>query len=247
MSFIVKYFRLLFNFQGVTSFAYRNGRLREWTLLKIANSIFPAFAMLIFVTYVNLNTHRVHEIVKVEKNLKVSISLRLISKFFFYSQQVISILIVALLYKKQSAIVKCFDLCLKIKRKCQIDLKVIDVKTYLILYAIFEVSLIANILISFFGTMRVTTESFVLFCMMNWSSNISCYVVLLTVFFNKFIFILMDKCFELNDVEKTGSMLLHIDALTKSFQLAYGVISILGAIQMFIIILVLVTVIVEFN
>lgn len=122
-----KYFLLFFNFQGLTSFRYKNGFFSSAKFLKVSNLIIPMFFLIFFFTYSTSNENRIHEILKVKEDLKISKSLKLIFKFFLTFQRVTSLALLIMFYRKQKELLRCFNLCSKAYHVLEMKLKFSDI------------------------------------------------------------------------------------------------------------------------
>lgn len=240
MNIFVKYFHFLFNFQGLTSFQYREGSYKSSFFFKYFNLALPCTFLIIFFAYINMNAHRIPEILRIEENTNVSEPLRLVSTFFFNFHLIITFNIVFQLFLKQDRILKCFKSCNKLIKRLKLEPEVNYIISVLVLYVIYQTLIVIGMTLAFFQLMRATWESFILYIMMTWSSNITTYVVLMTVIFNHFIDILLHSGAKKKSIEQVRRTLFMANHLVKYFQLAYGDVLSIGVIQIVITFLILV-------
>lgn len=240
MNIFLKYFHFLLNFQGITSIQYKSGHYKNSQFLKYFNLALPCTFLIVFFAYVNINAHRITEVLQIEEKTNVSEPLRLVSTFYLNFHLSITLCVVFKLFLKQDKILKCFKLCNKLIQSLKLEVKVRSIISVLVLYAIYQTLIIIGITLAFFQLMRATWESFILYIMMTWSSNITSYAVLLTVIFNNLIEIFLKSREKNERIEQVKRTLFMANHLVKLFQLAYGDILSIGVVQLVITLLILV-------
>lgn len=237
-----RYFLLYFNFQGLTSFGYRNGTFYSIKFLKTSNLLLLLFFLVVFFIYSTINSYRADEILKISRDLKISMSLQLISKFYFQFQQIISLALVVMFYRKQSDLLRFFNKCSKVFHTLKIELTLSDFILSFVIYLISQILIIVHVTLTYFDLMRPTFESFILYIMSIYSRNVAFHAIILAITFNNFIYKILKTKTEIKSTEKIKETLMIVCSLVTSFQIAYGNVLTMSFIQMIIIFLILVRV-----
>lgn len=221
MSYKVKFLFNFFVFQSILSLTLKNEKFYVSNILAIFNFILPDLTY--FVTYLPFMFVDFPEIYSM-----ASANSEKLNFLTFMVQSTMVIVPISMgalcitIYKQRYALWKIASICFKVATSSK--LKFDDtVEVCMRLYLIVQFSIVIQCLLIYHAYYKMSWISAIVMVVSNWSVNMTYYVMLMGIFFQKFIMKLLDECSRsMKSQDEISNQMCLINGLLEEFNDACG-------------------------
>lgn len=216
---IVKVFVVLFILRNFINFRIVNSELKKSKFLSLFNFVVPFFFVgVVFKFYSSMQSS---DYVNIGDNFEISFSLALTLIFVVMIQPIGFIFISILNFCKRDQIFRFAKLCQENFKSSKIDPSKFEIKCF-ITFLMLHFSIIIGSVFGLFSNFVLTIRIFISIILLVWISSTSLIVILLILFFSKFVNYLLSEIENENEEEEVWLKLLKLNDLVKAFHAAFS-------------------------